>query len=193
MNEFSFLELLTKRQSDRAFTDQPIDNEVLLSIVEAARLSPSACNAQPWSFVLVTDKKLIHGLSSAMSNKLLPLNHFTKTASAYLVLVEESPNFTSKAGGFIKRKHFPLIDIGIAANNICLQAASLGVGSCMIGWFSETKIKRLLSIPDSKRVPLLIALGYPAKPIREKKRKPLAEILYINAYGSVSDKPHSAD
>ena len=80
------------------------------------------------------------------------------------------------------RKHFPLIDIGIAAEHICLQAAAEGLGTCMLGWFDETKVKKLLNIPKSKRVPLIITLGYPASETREKRRKNLDNITSYNNY-----------
>jgi len=110
------------------------------------------------------------------------LNHFTKQAPIHIVIVEEKANFTSNAGSLIKGKHFPLIDIGIAAQNICLQSEAEGLGTCMIGWFDEPKVKNLLKIPKSKRVPLIITLGYPAKEKREKRRKALKEIIRYNSY-----------
>ena len=82
----------------------------------------------------------------------------------------------------IKNKQFPLIDIGIAAEHVCLQAAAEGLGSCMLGWFDEPKVKRLLNIPKSKRVPLIITIGYPASETREKRRKDKENILSYNTY-----------
>jgi len=75
-----------------------------------------------------------------------------------------------------------LIDIGITAEHICLQAAAEGLGTCMLGWFDESKVKKLLNIPKLKRVPLIITLGYPAKETREKKRKNLNQIVSYNSY-----------
>ena len=71
-------------------------------------------------------------------------------------------------GGKVKDKHFPLIDIGIAAAHITLAAESEGLGPCMIGWFDEKEMKRLTGIPSSKRVLLDITIGYPVK---EKKKE----------------------
>nr|MBP8983033.1 nitroreductase family protein [Bacteroidales bacterium] len=82
----------------------------------------------------------------------------------------------------IKDKEFALLDLGIVVNQFCLQAAELGLGSCIIGWFDEPKVKKLLNIPAKKRVPLLIALGYPASKTREKTRKKLEEISSWNSY-----------
>ena len=98
------------------------------------------------------------------------------------VIVEEAANLTSSFGSWVKRKHFPLIDIGILAEHICLAAANEGLGSCMIGWFDENKVKKILGIPKSKRVQLIITLGHPTKETRTKIRKPIGEIVSYNSY-----------
>ncbi|MGE0088007.1 MAG: nitroreductase family protein [Bacteroidales bacterium] len=182
ISELDFLEILKRRQSDRAYLPKPIEKEKLNRIIEAARLAPSACNAQPWKFIVVDDFDLKNKIADCTSSKVLGMNHFTKQAPVHIVIVEEKANFTSSAGSLIKNKTFPLIDIGIAAEHICLQATAEGLGTCMIGWFDESKVKKLLNIPKSKRVPLIIAIGYPAKETREKRRKPLNEVVSYNGY-----------
>lgn len=176
------LELLNTRQSDRAYLDSPIEDEKLHRILEAGRLAPSACNAQPWKFIVVNDQDLKNKIADCTSSKVLGMNHFTKQAPVHIVIIEERANFTSSAGSLIKGKHFPLIDIGITAEHICLQAAAEGLGTCMLGWFDEPKVKKLLNVPKSKRVPLIITLGYPAKETREKRRKDLDQIISYNTY-----------
>jgi len=153
--------------------------------MECARLAPSACNAQPWHIIVVDNQVLKNKIADATSEKILGMNHFTKQAPIHLVLVEESANFTSNFGSWVKRKHFPLIDIGIIAAHICLAAADEGLGSCMIGWFDEAKVKKLLQVPASKRVQLIITLGYPATKTRTKIRKPIDEIVSYNSYGKL--------
>lgn len=178
-----FLELVNSRQSDRAFDpERMIEEEKLSRILEAARLAPSACNAQPWKFVVVTDPELKNQVADCTSNKVLGMNHFTKQAAVHLLVVEERANFTSALGGLIKQKEFPQIDIGIAAAHITLAAQAEGIGSCIIGWFDEKKIHRLLNIPSSKRVLLDIILGYSTQPLRDKKRKSEAEVISFNSY-----------
>jgi len=99
-----------------------------------------------------------------------------------IVIVRESPNFTSKIGATIKNKDYSLIDIGIASENICLQAKAEGIGSCMLGWFDEKMVKNILEIPRSKRVELIITLGYSMSDKREKRRKPAEETVAYNKY-----------
>ncbi|MBI9053613.1 MAG: nitroreductase family protein [Bacteroidales bacterium] len=177
-----FLDLVKYRQSDRAYLSTAIEEEKIERILEAAQLAPSACNAQPWTFIVINNQELKNKIADSTSSKVLGMNHFTKQAPIHIVIVEERANFTSSAGSLIKGKHFPLIDIGIAAEHICLQAAAEGLGSCMLGWFDEKKVKTLLNIPKSKRVPLIITIGYPEKETREKRRKNLDEIVKYNSY-----------
>ena len=75
------------------------------------------------------------------------------------------------------------MDIGIAAEHFCLQAADEGLGTCIIGWFNEKKVKKMLSIPMLKRVELVITVGFSAdEKIPPKKRKTMDEILSCNKY-----------
>ncbi len=176
-----FLELAASRQSDRAYNkDRDVEPEKLEHILEAARLAPSACNAQPWKFVVVTDKELSVKVGKATAG--LGMNKFAKDAPVHILVVEESANITSFLGSKIKDKYFPLIDIGIAAAHITLAAEAEGLGSCVLGWFDEKGIKKLLGIPSSKRLLLDITIGYPAKEKRPKSRKPKEKVISYNKY-----------
>jgi nitroreductase len=177
-----FLDLILSRQSDRKYSDKPVEKEKLNRIIEAGRMAPSACNAQPWKFIVVTDTDLISKLAEAASAKLIGMNSFVNQATALIVIVRENPNFTSRVGATIKNKDYSLIDIGIAAENICLQAKADGIGSCILGWFDERDVKKLLAIPGSKRVELIITLGYSLSDQREKRRKPPEETVSYNKY-----------
>lgn len=178
-----FYNLVQNRQSDRAYDTRPVDREVILRIIEAARLAPSACNAQPWHFIVVDEPELKNKLADAAASRVLGINHFTKQAPVHIVIVMEPANLNSNFGSFVKGKTFPLIDIGIAAEHICLAAKAEGLGSCMLGWFDEPAVKKLLDIPKSRRVPLIITLGYPASDeVRQKRRKDFNEIVSFNKY-----------
>jgi nitroreductase len=178
-----FLELVNKRQSDRKYLDTPVEEEKLMRCLEAARLAPSACNSQPWKFIVVNDAGIRDSLAGlTTSGRLVPLNHFTRQAPVLVVLVMEQPNLTSRFGEMVKDKKYTLMDIGIAASHFCLQAAADGLGSCMIGWFDEAGVRKLLEIPASKRPMLIITLGYPAGKKRIKKRKKPDSIVSYNKY-----------
>jgi nitroreductase len=176
------LDLIVNRQSDRKYSDKTIEKEKLDRILEAGRMSPSACNAQPWKFVVASDPQIIPKIAEAASAKLIGMNSFVAQASVILVIVREKPNMSSKVGATIKNKDYSLIDIGIATENICLQATAEGIGSCIIGWFDERMIRKILGIPKSKRVELIITLGYSLSEKREKKRKPAEETVSYNRY-----------
>ena len=127
-----FLQLVQARQSDRSYDkERPVEPEKLERILEAARLAPSACNAQPWRFVVITDKELAQKAGKAAAG--LGMNKFAKDAPVHILVVEESANITSLLGGKVKGKHFPLIDIGIVAAHIALAAEAEGLGSCILG------------------------------------------------------------
>lgn len=182
INAKDTLDLINSRQSDRKYSDKPVEKEKLERIIEAGRMAPSACNAQPWKFIVVTDPELVLKIADAASAKLIGMNSFVAQAPAILVIVREKPNMSSKVGATIKNKDYSLIDIGIATENICLQAKAEQLGSCIIGWFDERQIRKLLEVPKSKRVELIITLGYSLSDQREKKRKPSEEIVSYNRY-----------
>lgn len=180
----TFLELAEKRQSDRAYHDKAIEVEKLDRIIESARLAPSACNAQPWKMIIVDEPELKNKIADCTSSKVLGMNHFTKQAPVHIVLVQEQANFSSTIGSWIKQNHYRQTDLGILAEHICLAAADEDLGTCMIGWFNEKKVKSLLDIPRTKKVVLIITLGYPSAEHRSKKRKTTIEVVSKNSYRS---------
>jgi nitroreductase len=183
MKNADFLSLVHLRQSVRGYSSKPVEKEKIESCIEAARLAPSACNAQPWTFIVVDDADLKNRLADMTADRWLPLNHWTKQAPIHVVIVVESANLTSRIGAKLKKRDFSLIDVGIAAEHFCLQAAAIGLGSCLIGWFKEAKVRDLLAIPNTKRVGLIITLGYPTDAIiRPKIRKEMKQILRWNQY-----------
>ncbi|MBP6977080.1 MAG: nitroreductase family protein [Lentimicrobiaceae bacterium] len=179
-----FTDLVTLRQSVRRYEKRHVENEKLMQCLEAARLAPSASNSQPWSFIVVDDPELKDQVAHATYTSMVGFNRFTLHAPVILVIVMETPKVITQLGIRIKRKEWSLMDIGIAAEHFCLQAAELGLGTCMLGWFREKKVKELLGIPNTKTVGLLITVGYPAEDyaLRKKKRKPLTAILSFNRY-----------
>ncbi|MBN1158778.1 MAG: nitroreductase family protein [Bacteroidales bacterium] len=179
----TFLDMVKTRESVRNYKAEPVPEELVRKCLEAARLAPSACNAQPWKFIVVDDPELKNAIADAAHDRVLSMNHFTKQAPVLVVVIRENANLSSNIGQVIKNKEYPLIDIGIAIAHFCLQAVEFGLGTCILGWFKENKIKKLLSIPKSKRVELIITLGYPATTaVRAKKRKDPGEISSRNRY-----------
>jgi len=180
----SFLDLVNKRYSVRNYKTTPVPQEKVIRCIEAARLAPSACNSQPWKFIIADEPELVNELAKAAFEGLLDFNHFAFKAPVLVLIVSERENLSAKFGSIVKKKNFTLMDIGIAAEHFCLQAAEEGLGTCIIGWFNEKKVKKILSIPKLKRVELVITVGFSAdEKIPLKKRKSMDEILSCNKYG----------
>lgn len=174
-------ELAEARQSDRAYdASHKVEKEKIQRIVECARLAPSACNSQPWHLIVVDDSKKCAEVSESLAS--MGMNKFGADAPVHIVIVEETPNFSARLGGWIKNKHFPLIDVGIISSYITLAATQEGLGSCILGWFNEKQLKKALNIPRGKRVLLDIVIGYPTNEHRQKIRKPLNEMSSENGY-----------
>ena len=178
MNSFS--ELAKKRQSDRKYKDQPVEKEKIMQCLETTRISPSANNSQSWKFIVVDNPELKEKIADNCAS--LGMNKFTHQAPVIIAVVLENQNFLSTVGSMIKSKKYSAFDLGIAVNQFCLQATDLGLGTCIIGWFNEKNIKKLLNVSRNKRIPLLISLGYPDSPTREKARKSLDEMSSWNRY-----------
>lgn len=175
-----FAELAGIRQSVRSYSGKAVEEEKLMQCIETARLSPSANNSQPWRFVVVDEPELRDRIADAAAG--MGMNKFVRQAPVIIAVVLEKQNMLSAVGSVIQDKEYRLLDIGIAANQLCLQAAALGLGTYMVGWFDENKVKRLLGVDKKRRIPLLITLGYSDTPVRQKVRKPFEEIYGRNRY-----------
>lgn len=171
------IDLITKRQSCRSFASQRVPRELIDQCLEAARLAPSACNSQPWHFMVVDSEPLKTRLAEASCTGLYSLNKFALNAPVIIPVITERSRYAACLGGAIRGVQYSLIDIGIAGQHLDLQAAELGLGCCWLGWFNEKAVKELLGLPKSKRIDVMFALGYPAEDkIRQKSRRSLTEI-----------------
>jgi nitroreductase len=181
----TFLELARRRQSVRGYLPQPVERDKIERCLEAARLAPSASNAQPWRFVVADDPRLVREVGRATYKR------FTRSAPAFVAVVREPGKAESRVGGWLAGRDYRLIDLGMAAEHFCLQAAEEGLGTCLLGFFNSRRVGKLLRVPLGRRVQILITLGYPADAeVREKRRKPLAQVRSYNRYGGSSVGPH---
>lgn len=170
-----FKELTLLRQSCRSYDKaRSVEREKLSDILEAARLSPSACNGQPYH-ITVTSGELARAVARETMG--MGMNKFAADAPVLLVLTEESYVPTAALGAKLKHNDYRSIDIGILAATLTYAAAELGLGSCILGWFNNDKIKELIG--ESGDVRLVITLGYPKEgdKLREKKRKNKEELI----------------
>lgn len=180
----NFQELINRRQSVRKYQDKTVEQEKLQQIIEAVHIAPSACNSQPWKLIIVDEPELKDKVAKATFSKTIAFNKFAVEAPIIAILVIEKAKLIAQIGGSIKNKEYPQFDIGIAAEHFCLQAAELGLGTCMIGWFDEKKIQQLLNIPKKRKIGLVITLGYQPEDYKQRKkiRKPVNEICGFNSY-----------
>ncbi len=181
--QMKFLELVQQRFSARKYRSAAVDRSVVERCLEAAGLAPSASNSQPWHFVVCDDPELKDKVAAQTWNRVLSFNKFAQQAPVIVAFVLEKPKVITQIGGHIKNKEYPLIDIGIAAEHFCLQAHEEGLGTCMLGWFNEQAVKKLLNVPNTKSIALLITLGYhDYQNLPAKKRNSLTQMMSYNGY-----------
>lgn len=138
-------------------------------MLEAARLAPSACNKQPWRFVVVESENLRRRLVDEAFRVGIPMRWALK-AGAIIALGMEKSVITHKVAPKISGVDYPLLDLGIAGEHLVLQAEELGLGTCWIGWIRPKAVQQIVEWPNSIKPVALIAVGWPAS----GERKPRA-------------------
>ena len=147
------MEAIKRRYSVRGYQDCAVETEKLDSILEAARLAPSASNRQEWRFIVVRDKDIRQRLMQAAKDQA-----FVGQAPVVVAACAKTDNHVMTCG----QQCYP-IDVAIAIEHMALKATEEGLGTCWIGAFHEDKVKEILGIPKDIRVVALLALGYPVK------------------------------
>lgn len=177
----NILELLKKRNSIREYIDKSISRDKLLSCIEAARLSPSACNIQPWEFIIIDNKKLKNKLVEEIFKDKFYLNRFAKKAPVIIAVLAKPDKTVNRMAGYIHGDNYFLLDIGFACSNLILRAHELNIGSCILAWFDKEKLKKILKIPNTNKIVALISLGYFKKnQTSEKSRKKINDLVKFN-------------
>lgn len=170
-----FLDIAKSRQSCRSFDpERAVEGEKIEKIMEAARLAPSACNAQPYHFTVCLGDA---AKSVARATMGMGMNKFAKYAPVMIVISEAPYNATARIGAKVKGNDYRSIDIGITVAYLTAEAETQGLGSCIIGWLDSKKIGKICDFSDTVR--LVVALGYPTSgdAHREKKRKAKEELV----------------
>jgi nitroreductase len=181
----AFMDLVRSRRSIRRFLPRPVEPDKLRACLEAARLAPSAHNAQPWRFLVVDDPGLKDELCRRAFSGLYGMSRFAAQAPVIVVLMIRKDLVAHRLGRQIQKTAFHLIDIGIAGEHFVLQAEELGLSTCWMGWFSSRKARRVLKVPRTYKIAVLFPVGYAAsRPPRETVRLPLAEVAWRNHVGA---------
>ena len=170
----NFMEIAQARQSCRAYDESRfVEREKLDAILEAARLAPSACNGQPYHFTVCKGDT---AKAVAKATQGMGMNKFASQAPV-LIVISEMPYVKSAAmGAKVKNNDYRSIDIGITTAYLTAEAAAQGLGTCILGWFDDDKIRSICGLSYPAR--LVITVGYPKEDtIRPKKRKDLSELV----------------
>ncbi|MCP2596330.1 nitroreductase family protein [Candidatus Aminicenantes bacterium AC-708-M15] len=176
-------ELIRNRRSIRRFIDKPVEREKILTCLEAARLAPSAENVQPWRFIVIDDPETKEKFSKEAFSGIYFPSKFASKAPVIILILARLDIIANRIGKQIQGINYYLIDIGIAGEHIVLQAQELGLGTCWIGWFNARKVRKFFKIPRKYKIVSLIAMGYYEKrPLKEKKRKKIEEIVCFNEF-----------
>ncbi len=167
-----FMDVVRKRRSIRRYKPDPVPEEEIKYILEAARLAPSWANTQCWHFIVVTDPVIKEKIGQAGNG-----NRWMRKAPVVIVVCAdpEKPGMRDDIPNY-------LVDVGIAVEHLVLAATDRGLGTCWVGAFRENQIKEALGIPDTMRVLECIPLGYPAEDPPPRGRKRLEEIASYNHF-----------
>ena len=157
-------------QSIKSFSDTPVDEENLIRILEAGRKAPSAKNRQPWRFIVVNDTNTRKRIEAAAFGQ----EHVAQ-APVIISACTTNVDYRMPNGQF----SYP-IDLTMAVSFMMLQAASEGLGSCVITTYDEQEVKDILTVPYSMRVVMLLLVGYPSEKPFPTQRKPLERIVSYN-------------
>ncbi len=193
----AFMDLVRSRRSIRRFLPRPVEADKLRACLEAARLAPSAHNAQPCRFLVVDDPGLKEELCRRAFSGIYGMSRFAAQAPVIVAILARKDFVAHRLGRQIQKVSYHLIDIGIAGEHFILQAEELGLSTCWMGWFNFRKARRVLGVPRKFKLVALVPAGYAAsRPPRETIRLPLAEIAWRNRVGAgledgtcVSERP----
>jgi len=168
------------RRSVRKYDSRPIPAQIMARMAEALRIAPSACNCQPWKFVVVTDPDRRKKLAEAAHRQ-----RFIAEAPVIVVGIGFPDQAYKRMGGSGNSVD---VDLAIALDHLSLAAAAEGLGTCWIGAFSEEAVKQLLGVPPAAKVVAMMPLGYPAAadlihPIKDGDRKATGQVVAYEKFG----------
>jgi nitroreductase len=177
-------EAILRRRSIRKFKEDTVTDGELRQIFETVRWSPSWANTQPWEFVVVRDKELIHKVTATYSEK-NPAIKCSLAASAVIVVCGKT-GVSGCYGGKEVTKHanWYMFDLGIATQTLCLKAHEMGFGTVIVGLMDHDACKKVITLPDGYEVAAVIPIGRPAiVPQEGPGRKTVTDMVYLNAFG----------
>ena len=145
--------VIQTRRSVRKFQDTPVEREKINACLEAARLAPSACNSQPWEFIVIDDPKVKEAFCQEAFSGVYKMSAWAQHAPVLVAAVSDKGSFVSRMGNFIRRTEFYLVDHGIACEHFVLRAWDQGLGTCWIGWLNVEKAGKFFKLPSKITLP----------------------------------------
>jgi nitroreductase len=177
-----FWEVIEARRSIRKYKSDPIPEDKLNKVLEAARIAPSWSNLQCWKYIVVKDDNTKKALAD-----ILPSGNPVKkafTQAPMIIIGCADPERSGYIGSQrISNKQWHILDLGISMQQLVLAATNEGLGTCWVCWFSEKVVKEILNVPENIDVVALTPLGYPDEEPKAKRRKSIKEIAYFDQYG----------
>ena len=173
----NFLEIAQRRQSCRSYdSNRAVEEEKMKAIMEATCLAPSACNGQPYHFTICRGDIAKQVAEATMG---IGMNKFASQAPVLVVISEKPYVKTAAFGAKVKGNDYRSIDIGIVTAYLTAEACAQGLGSCILGWFDDSKIRKICQLDGTIRV--VITIGYAKEDdiLRTKKRKQVDELFTI--------------
>jgi nitroreductase len=170
------------RRSIRKYKRDPVPEEILRALLEAVRWSPSWANTQCWEVIVVRDSRVKADLATALSKRNPALSSLTDAPIVLVLCGRKGISGFYKGQAATIKGDWLMFDTGIAMQNLCLAAHSLGLGTVVIGLFDHKKTEEILGVPQSVEVVALTPLGYPAAEGRAPKRKEPSEFVFCDKY-----------
>ena len=170
-----FTEIAKNRYSCRSYdATREVEDEKIKAILESTILSPSACNSQPYHFTVCKGEK---AKEVAKATQSMGMNKFASDAPVMIVISEGDYNKTASLGAKVKGNDYRSIDIGIATAYLTAEATAQGLGTCILGWFDDKKIRKICGLQHPAR--LVVCLGYAKEGsvVPTKKRKTYDELV----------------
>jgi len=163
-----FTQLTTNRYSVRKYKPDPVEDEKLLQVLEAARMAPTAANRQPFQLIVIHTEGREDELQRIYGQK-----WFTQAPLIICACALPSKGWVRKYDS----KNLTTVDVAIVMDHLILEAANLGLGTCWIAAFKPDAAREILGLPEDVEPIAFTPLGYPADSPRSKKRKPLSELV----------------
>lgn len=167
--------LVKQRYSCRNYSDRPVDRDTVVAVLDAARLAPSACNRQPWEFLVIDSEPLRSKVIESYNRD------WVKNAPVFVIVLGIHEQAWKRP---CDGKDHTDIDVAIAVEHMCLAATAVGLGSCWICNFDAPKLAADLGLPYGVEPVAIVPLGYPAEgsQIPEKTRKPFDQVVKWGSY-----------